>query len=132
MEYLKSHRPRYDAVFFESYLHTGKAIQEYLEIPVFLPVTSLTHDYRLAELIGEPVSPSYLSGYFQIKFVLWNIVPLQDTSQISGTLWISKNEWLTHYLTILHKFWSHHQTGKLFRIHRKTYSWRWDRFWRVR
>ncbi|CCD70335.1 glucuronosyltransferase [Caenorhabditis elegans] len=64
MEYLKSHRPRYDAVFFESYLHTGKAIQEYLEIPVFLPVTSLTHDYRLAELIGEPVSPSYLSGYF--------------------------------------------------------------------
>ncbi|KAF1750792.1 hypothetical protein GCK72_017343 [Caenorhabditis remanei] len=64
LDELKESRPKYDVILFESFMFMAKAIQEYLEIPVFIPVTSVTHDGRLAELCGEPASPSYLSGYF--------------------------------------------------------------------
>lgn len=64
LDELKNNRPIYDAILFESFMYMSRAVQEYLDIPVFLPVTSITHDGKLAELLGEPVSPSYLSGYF--------------------------------------------------------------------
>uniref|UniRef100_A0A1I7U6R9 glucuronosyltransferase n=1 Tax=Caenorhabditis tropicalis TaxID=1561998 RepID=A0A1I7U6R9_9PELO len=64
LDEIKRTRPKYDAIIFESFMYMAKAIQEYLDIPIFLPVTSVTHDNRLAELFGEPCSPSYLSGYF--------------------------------------------------------------------
>lgn len=64
LDEIKNTRPKYDAVIFESFMFMSRAVQEYLDIPVMLPVTSITHDNRLAELFGEPVSPSYLSGYF--------------------------------------------------------------------
>ncbi|EGT39458.1 hypothetical protein CAEBREN_31052 [Caenorhabditis brenneri] len=64
LDEIKNTRPKYDAVIFESFVYMARAVQEYLDIPVMLPVTSITHDNRLAELFGEPVSPSYLSGYF--------------------------------------------------------------------
>lgn len=57
---------------------------------------------------------------FGLKFFLSNTTNLQDTSQILGTLWISKSDWQIRYLTILVKFWSHFQTGKLFKTHQKT------------
>lgn len=62
LDELKNTRPKYDVILFESFMFMSKAVQEYLDIPVFIPVTSVTHDGRLAELCGEPVSPSYLSG----------------------------------------------------------------------
>ncbi|PIC27892.1 hypothetical protein B9Z55_020000 [Caenorhabditis nigoni] len=64
LDELKTNRPKYDVIIFESFMFMAKAVQEYLEIPVFIPVTSVTHDNKFAELSGEPVSPSYLSGYF--------------------------------------------------------------------
>ncbi|CAP36395.2 Protein CBR-UGT-41 [Caenorhabditis briggsae] len=62
LDELKTQRPKYDVIIFESFIFMAKAVQEYLEIPVFIPVTSVTHDNKFAELSGEPVNPSYLSG----------------------------------------------------------------------
>ncbi|CAI2353230.1 unnamed protein product [Caenorhabditis sp. 36 PRJEB53466] len=64
LDEMQKTRPKFDVIVFEGFMFMGKAIQDYLEIPVFLPVASVTHDNRIAELLGEPVNPSYLSGYF--------------------------------------------------------------------
>uniref|UniRef100_A0A8R1ISR1 glucuronosyltransferase n=3 Tax=Caenorhabditis japonica TaxID=281687 RepID=A0A8R1ISR1_CAEJA len=64
LDKLQATRPKFDAITFETYMFVGRVVQDYLGIEVYLPVVSITHDTKTSVLLGEPIMPSYLSGYF--------------------------------------------------------------------